>query len=65
MSRQRLKYCEFILVTVTPTCIEACDIMMDQIRAVDNSRLVRRIGALPDDQIELVKAHIRIIPDLV
>ena len=41
-----------------------CDIMIDQIRAVDNRRLVRKIGKLPNELIELVKENIRIIEDL-
>jgi mRNA interferase MazF len=41
-----------------------CDIMIDQIRAVDNRRLVRKIGKLPNELIELVKENIRIIVDL-
>ncbi|MEQ8712300.1 MAG: type II toxin-antitoxin system PemK/MazF family toxin [Cyclobacteriaceae bacterium] len=43
---------------------EDCDIMIDQIRAIDNKRLIKRIGALPDDRIELVKANVRIVLDL-
>ena len=41
-----------------------CDIMIDQIRAVDNKRLVRKVGDLPGELIELVKENIRIIIDL-
>ena len=41
-----------------------CDIMIDQIRAVDKRRLVRKIGKLPNELIELVKENIRIIEDL-
>ncbi len=40
------------------------DIMIDQIRAIDNSRLIKKIGALPKDLIELVKENINIILDL-
>jgi mRNA interferase MazF len=42
----------------------ACDVMIDQIRAVDNKRLTRRIGVLPDELIELVKENIKIVIDL-
>ena len=40
------------------------DIMIDQIRAIDNRRLVNKIGELPRDLQLLVKDNIRIILDL-
>lgn len=43
---------------------EACDIMIDQIRAIDNKRLTNRIGVLPDNLIDLVKENIQIVLDL-
>jgi len=43
---------------------ENCDIMIDQIRAIDNRRLVKKVGALPKDIYEKVKENIRIIFDL-
>ncbi len=43
---------------------KACDIMIDQIRAIDNKRLTERLGALPDELIELVKENIQIVLDL-
>lgn len=43
---------------------QPCDIMIDQIRAIDNKRLTKRIGILPDDLIELVKENIQIVLDL-
>lgn len=43
---------------------QACDIMIDQIRAIDNKRLTKRIGILPDDLIEIVKDNIQIVLDL-
>ena len=42
----------------------ACDIMIDQIRAIDNKRLTKRIGVLPDELIDLVKENIGIVLDL-
>lgn len=39
----------------------ACDIMIDQIRAIDNTRLTKRIGVLTDELIELVKENIQIV----
>ncbi len=41
-----------------------CDIMIDQIRAIDNKRLVKKIGDLPQDLIYLVKENLMIIIDL-
>ena len=43
---------------------QACDIMIDQIRAVDNNRLTKRVGILPDEMIDLVKENIQIVLDL-
>ena len=41
-----------------------CDIMIDQIRAIDNKRLINKIGKLPNDIVELVKENLKIIIDL-
>lgn len=43
---------------------EDCDIIIDQIRAIDNRRLVRKVGDLPEELAEEVKENIRIIFDL-
>jgi mRNA interferase MazF len=43
---------------------ENCDIMMDQIRAIDNIRLVKKVGELPSELIQKVKENISIILDL-
>ena len=43
---------------------QGCDIMIDQIRAIDNTRLIKKIGNLPENLIELVKENIMIIIDL-
>jgi len=43
---------------------QSCDIMIDQIRAIDNNRLTKRLGILPDEQIVLVKENIQIVLDL-
>jgi mRNA interferase MazF len=34
---------------------QSCDIMIDQMRAIDNKRLTKKIGLLPEDLSELVK----------
>mgnify|MGYP001245978881 CR=1 FL=1 len=44
--------------------LENCDIMIDQIRAIDNKRLQKRIGSIPLHLIEIVKENIAIILDL-
>lgn len=41
-----------------------CDIMIDQIRAIDNKRLVKKTGNLPTNLIDLVKENIMLIIDL-
>ena len=43
---------------------QACDIMIDQIRAIDNKRLTKRIGTLPDELSEKVMENIMIVLDL-
>jgi mRNA interferase MazF len=43
---------------------ENCDIMIDQIRAIDNTRLIKKIGDLPTSIIEKVKENIIITLDL-
>ena len=40
------------------------DIMIDQIRAIDNRRLTTRVGELPRDLQQKVKENIKIILDL-
>lgn len=44
--------------------IEDCDIMIDQLRAIDNKRLIRKIGDVPVSLAALVKENIKIILDL-
>ena len=43
---------------------ENCDIMIDQIRAIDNKRLIKKVGELPTELIEKIKENISIIIDL-
>ncbi len=43
---------------------ENCDIMIDQIRAIDNKRLIKKVGKLPSELIVKVKENIAIIIDL-
>ena len=43
---------------------EDCDIMIDQIRAVDNKRLIKKIGMASPDVISKIKENLKIIFDL-
>ncbi|WP_114784800.1 type II toxin-antitoxin system PemK/MazF family toxin [Botryobacter ruber] len=43
---------------------EDCDIMIDQIRAIDNSRLMRRIGQLDEKVKNKIKENVKIVLDL-
>ncbi len=43
---------------------ENCDIMIDQIRAIDNKRLIKKIGELPDILSIKVRDNLSIILDL-
>ncbi|MFO0323159.1 MAG: type II toxin-antitoxin system PemK/MazF family toxin [Bacteroidota bacterium] len=40
------------------------DILVDQIRAIDNTRLKNRLGALTKVQIQTLKSNIRIVLDI-
>jgi mRNA interferase MazF len=41
-----------------------CDIMIDQIRTIDNKRFIKKVGTLPAHSIEKVKENILIILDI-
>ncbi|MDQ3021761.1 MAG: type II toxin-antitoxin system PemK/MazF family toxin [Bacteroidota bacterium] len=43
---------------------EDCDILIDQIRAVDNKRFSKRLGKLPDNIISLIKNNVSAVLDL-
>ena len=40
------------------------DILVDQIRAIDNQRLIKRLGKLTKEQQNKLKANIKIVMDL-
>jgi mRNA interferase MazF len=42
----------------------ASDIMIDQVRAIDNSRLIKKLGFCPKDQIEKVRENLSKILDM-
>jgi mRNA interferase MazF len=44
---------------------ENCDVMIDQVRAIDNKRLIKKIGELPDNQSKQVIENLSIILDLI
>jgi mRNA interferase MazF len=41
-----------------------CDVMIDQIRAIDNKRLIKKVGNLPIELIDKIKENIAIVIDL-
>ncbi|MCD4711611.1 MAG: type II toxin-antitoxin system PemK/MazF family toxin [Bacteroidales bacterium] len=43
---------------------QECDILMDQLRAIDNKRLVKKIGTLPDNIILTTRKNLKIMLDL-
>lgn len=40
------------------------DVLVDQIRAIDNKRLIKQLGKLNKDQIKTLKENLRIVLDL-
>ena len=48
----------------TARMAEDCDIMIDQLRAIDNKRLIKKVGDLPANMTELVKENIKIILEI-
>jgi mRNA interferase MazF len=42
-----------------------CDILVDQIRAIDNRRLIKKIGSLTKDQVTILKENIKVVLDLI
>ena len=43
---------------------QSCDIMIDQMRAIDNKRLTKKTGVLSESLIEKVKENIQIVLEL-
>jgi mRNA interferase MazF len=40
------------------------DVLVDQIRAIDNRRLINKLGALTNEQIKTLQQNLRIVLDL-
>lgn len=43
---------------------EDCDIMIDQIRAIDNKRLLKKVGTIPEEFEDIIKQNIKTVLDL-
>jgi len=43
---------------------ENCGVMIDQLRAIDNKRLLKKVGMLPNELIYTIKENIPILIDL-
>lgn len=41
-----------------------CDVLIDQIRSIDNSRLIKKIGSLSNELSLLIQDNIKIVLDL-
>lgn len=42
-----------------------CDILIDQLRAIDNKRLIKKIGNIPASRITKTQENLKIVLDLV
>ncbi|CAN5397837.1 type II toxin-antitoxin system PemK/MazF family toxin [soil metagenome] len=43
---------------------EDCDIMIDQVRAIDHNRLMKRVGEVDSDTADKVRENLKIVLDL-
>ncbi len=43
---------------------EGSDIMIDQVRAIDNKRLIRKVGNIPNELVKPIKENLKIIFDI-
>ena len=44
--------------------LEDCDVMIDQLRAIDNKRLIKKIGEIPPKIVNKIKESLRIVLDI-
>ena len=58
------KYLRVHLITGVASINKDCDIMIDQIRAIDTKRLIKRVSKLPEKLINEVKRNFQIVLDL-
>lgn len=47
----------------TAGLLKVCDILLDQIRAIDNQRLLKKIGTLPEQKGKTLLTNLKIILD--
>lgn len=40
------------------------DIMLDQLRVIDNKRLMKKLGMIPKNKIKMIQANLKIVLDL-
>jgi mRNA interferase MazF len=61
------KESEILRVHIKKGCCglnEGCDIMIDQIRAIDNKKLIKKIGVASPEILEKIKENLKIVFDL-
>lgn len=59
-----IREAEILRVHLKKNLEKPSDILVDQIRAIDNKRLLKKIGKLSNDQKERLKANLKILMDL-
>jgi len=48
----------------TGNLLENCDILIDQMRAIDNKRLIKKIGVLPIGLSDKLRTNVQVVLDL-
>lgn len=43
---------------------EDCDVMIDQVRAIDNKRLMKKVGQVDSDTADKIRENLKIVLDL-
>lgn len=43
---------------------QPCDVMVEQVRAIDNKRLIKRVGRIPEEYARKVRMNLAIVLDL-
>jgi mRNA interferase MazF len=52
------------IIKGTANMQESCDIMIDQLRSIDNARLIKKVGDLPINLVEIVRDNIKLILEI-